>query len=140
MDFSDKELKIVLQALYRFRGDVSGFSQEEQNKLGVVESLILRIESKVGPLKAQKTRFDREMEESLSILKTGKAGAAKERKAAEAARAAPSKAPAKTTAKAPTLKKTPKAATALDKGKKPPRVKKESGSAKSGAAKKRSAK
>ena len=77
MDFSDKELKVLLQALYRFRGEVSGASQAEQNKFGLVASVVDKIEAKVGPLKAEKTSFDREMEESLSILATGKIGAAK---------------------------------------------------------------
>jgi hypothetical protein len=77
MDFSDKELKVLLQALYRFRGEVSGASQTEQNKFGVVSSVIDKIESKVGPLKVERTRFDREMDESLSILATGRMGAAK---------------------------------------------------------------
>jgi hypothetical protein len=77
MDFSDKELNVLLQALYRFRGEVSGASQSEQNKLGVVASVIDKIEAKVGPIKAERTRFDRDMEESLSVLKTGKMGAAK---------------------------------------------------------------
>jgi anti-sigma regulatory factor (Ser/Thr protein kinase) len=48
MDFSDKELKVLLQALYRFRGEVSGASQSEQNKLGFVTSVIDKIEVKVG--------------------------------------------------------------------------------------------
>jgi hypothetical protein len=77
MDFSDKELKVLLQALYRFRGEVSGASQSEQNKSAIVVSVIDKIESKVGPLKAERTGFDREMEESLSVLKTGRMGAAK---------------------------------------------------------------
>lgn len=77
MDFSDKELKVLLQALYRFRGEVSGASQSEQNKFGLVVSVIDKIEDKVGPLKAERTGFDREMDESLSILKTGRMGLAK---------------------------------------------------------------
>jgi len=106
MDFSDKELKVVLQALYRFRGEVSGFSQSEQNKLGLVEGVIGKIEGKVGPARAEKTRFDREMEESLAVLKTGRAGTAKAASAAkkESAQAA-----------APRAKAAPKAAGALDK-------------------------
>jgi hypothetical protein len=83
MDFSDKELKVLLQALYRFRGEVSGASQSEQNKAVVVASVIDKIEAKVGPIKAERTRFDREMEESLSVLETGRMGAAKARKQAE---------------------------------------------------------
>ena len=39
--------------------------------------MIDKIEAKVGPLKAERTRFDREMDESLSILATGRMGAAK---------------------------------------------------------------
>lgn len=77
MDFSDKELKVLLQALYRFRGEVSGASQSEQNQLVVVNSVIDRIEEQAGPIKTERTRFDREMEENLSILKTGRMGAAK---------------------------------------------------------------
>jgi hypothetical protein len=81
MDFSDKELKVLLQALYRFRGEVSGASQSEQNKFSLVASVIDKIETKVGPLTAERTRFDREMDESLAILKTGKMGVAKAAKA-----------------------------------------------------------
>ena len=81
MDFSDKELKVLLQALYRFRGEVSGASQSEQNKFGLVASVIDKIETKVGPLTAERTRFDREMDESLAVLKTGKMGAGKATKA-----------------------------------------------------------
>ena len=77
MDLSDRELKILLQALYRFRGEVSGASQSEQNKLGLVTSIIDKIEGKVGPVKAERTRFDEEMERNLSVLTTGRAGAAK---------------------------------------------------------------
>jgi len=77
MDFSDKELKVLLQALYRFRGEVSGASQSEQNQLGAVSSVIDKIEAQVGPITAERTRFDREMEESLSVLATGRMGGAK---------------------------------------------------------------
>jgi hypothetical protein len=77
MDFSDKELKVLLQALYRFRGEVSGASQSEQNKAVVVNSVIGKIEDKVGPIKSERTRFDREMDESLAILSTGKMRAPK---------------------------------------------------------------
>jgi hypothetical protein len=77
MDFSDKELRVLLQALYRFRGEVSGASQSEQNKLTLVASVIDKIETKVGPLTVERTRFDREMDESLAVLKTGKMGLAK---------------------------------------------------------------
>jgi|GEM_PF-1447743 len=109
MDFSDKELKVVLQALYRFRGEVSGFSQSEQNKLGLVEGVIGKIEGKVGPARAEKTRFDREMEESLAVLKTGRAGTAK---AASAAKRESAQAAAPRAKAAP---RAPKAAGALDK-------------------------
>jgi hypothetical protein len=81
MDFSDKELKVLLQALYRFRGEVSGASQSEQNKSATVASVIDKIEATVGPLRAEKTGFDREMEESLSVLKTGRMGVSKANKA-----------------------------------------------------------
>jgi hypothetical protein len=85
MDFSDKELKVLLQALYRFRGEVSGASQSEQNKLGLVSSVIDKIEVKVGgPVKAPQTRFDREMEENLAVLSTGRAGATKAKAQANA--------------------------------------------------------
>ena len=81
MDFSDKELKVLLQSLYRLRGEVSGASQSEQNRLELVVSVIDKIESKVGPLKAVRTGFDREMDASLAILKTGKMGLSKGTKA-----------------------------------------------------------
>ena len=85
MDFNDKELKVLLQALYRFRGEVSGASQSEQNKLGLVSSVIDKIEVKVGgPVKAPQTRFDREMEENLAVLATGRTGATKAKAQANA--------------------------------------------------------
>ena len=85
MDFNDKELKVLLQALYRFRGEVSGASQSEQNKLGLVSSVIDKIEVKVGgPVKAPQTRFDREMEENLAVLSTGRTGATKAKAQANA--------------------------------------------------------
>jgi hypothetical protein len=71
MDFTREEQKILLQALYRFRGDVSGASQSEQNKYALVEGVISKIEDESGPLKAERTRFDREMEENLSVLGRG---------------------------------------------------------------------
>ena len=80
MDFSDKELKVLLQSLYRLRGEVSGASQSEQNRLELVVSVIDKIESKVGPIKSERTRVDRDMDESLSVLKTGKMGLAKSTK------------------------------------------------------------
>ena len=79
MDFSDKELKMLLQALYRFRGEVSGASQSEQNKLGLVSTIIGKIEDKVGPIRAPRTRFDEEMAENLAILTTGRTSAARKR-------------------------------------------------------------
>jgi hypothetical protein len=81
MDFSDKELRVLLQALYRYRGEVSGASQSEQNKFTLVASVIGKIETKVGPLTAERTGFDREMDESLSVLTTGRMGVAKTAKA-----------------------------------------------------------
>lgn len=80
MDFSDTEMKVLLQALYRYRGEVSGASQSEQNKSALVGSVIEKIEAKAGKLTAERTRFDREMDESLAILKTGKMGSAKSAK------------------------------------------------------------
>jgi len=71
MEFTREEERILLQALYRFRGDVSGASQSEQNKYAMVEEVIAKIEKKSGPLAAERTRFDREMEESLSVLARG---------------------------------------------------------------------
>jgi hypothetical protein len=71
MDFSKEEQRILLQALYRFRGDVSGASQSEQNKYALVEGVIGKIEEESGPLTAERTRFDREMEENLSVLSRG---------------------------------------------------------------------
>jgi hypothetical protein len=104
MDFSDKELRILLQALYRFRGEVSGASQSEQNKLGLVAAVIDKIEGRVGPVKAERTRFDREMEESLSVLATGRMGVAKEKSRAKAQAELDKASPA------PKVKKAPKAA------------------------------
>jgi hypothetical protein len=126
MDFSDKELKILLQALYRFRGEVSGASQSEQSKFALVVSVIDKIESKVGPLTAERTRFDREMDESLAILKTGKMGLAK---------AAKSKGELDKAGDAAKVKKG--AAKAKSSATEPPRTKKASGvSKKAGASKK----
>ena len=76
MDFSDKEMRVLLQALYRYRGEVSGASQSEQNKSALVASVIEKIEATAGPLTAERTRFDREMDESLAILRTGMMGTA----------------------------------------------------------------
>jgi hypothetical protein len=140
MDFNDKELKVLLQALYRFRGEVSGASQSEQNKFGIVVSVIDKIESKVGPLTAERTRFDREMDESLEILKTGKMGAAKAAKAMAELDKGEGAHRVKKEADATTGKK-PAAAARLAKAKasaaEPPKVKKASGpSKKAGAPKK----
>jgi hypothetical protein len=74
MDFSDKEMKVLLQALYRYRGEVSGASQSEQNRYGIVLSIIDKIEGEVGPATAERTRFDEEMARSLSVLSTGRTG------------------------------------------------------------------
>ena len=82
MDFSDKEMRVLLQALYRYRGEVSGASQSEQNKSALVASVIEKIEATAGPLTAERTRFDREMDESLAILRTGMMATAKPAKAA----------------------------------------------------------
>jgi hypothetical protein len=129
MDFSDKELKILLQALYRFRGEVSGASQSEQNKFGLVASVIDKIETKVGPLRAERTGFDREMDESLSVLMTGRAGAAK---------AAKAKAELDKKADAPKVKVSAAAGKAKKAAKAPPKTKKASGPPKAGSAKTRS--
>jgi len=72
MDFSEKELKILLQSLVRYRGEIAGATQAERNRMESVEKVIKKIEGEIGPLKAERTPFDREMEESLSVLKTGK--------------------------------------------------------------------
>jgi hypothetical protein len=81
MEFSDRELKTMLQSLYRFRGEVSGPSQSERNKLDAVEDIIAKIEGKVGVLKSEKTAFDREIAEHLSVItKDGKKASAKDPK------------------------------------------------------------
>jgi hypothetical protein len=116
MEFSDKELKVLLQALYRFRGEVSGASQSEQNKLGLVSSVIDKIEGKVGPARAERTRFDEEMAKSLSVLTTGRTGAPKRGaeldngdaspkvKKVSSSRAASTKSPRARTTKAPSAR------------------------------------
>jgi len=71
MNFTKEEQRILLQALYPFRGEVSGASQSEQNKYAMVELVISKIEDESGPLTVEKTRFDREMEENLSVLARG---------------------------------------------------------------------
>jgi hypothetical protein len=136
MDLSDKELKVLLQALYRFRGEVSGASQSEQNKLALVASVVEKIESKVGPLKSERTGFDREMEESLSVLKTGRMGVSKATKA----RAELDKrvdAP-KVKGKAAAAEAKPRAGKAKKAATEPPKAKKASGPSKAGSAKTRS--
>jgi hypothetical protein len=80
MDFSQRELKLVLSSLYRFRGEVSGVSQAERNKLANVEKLIDKIEAETGPMKISVTSFDREIERGLaSTGLTKKAAAPKTR-------------------------------------------------------------
>jgi hypothetical protein len=128
MDFSDKELKVLLQALYRFRGEVSGATQAEQNKFGSVQTVIGKIEAEVGPLRPERTRFDLDMEESLSVLKTGHAGVG------AAARGKAKSAEAPEAAKK--VGKVAKAKAALDKGAAGPKVKKGIGAAKAGPARK----
>jgi hypothetical protein len=109
MDFSGQELKVLLQALYRFRGEVSGASQSEQNQLELVNSVIGKIEGKAGPLTAERSSFDREMAESLSVLATGRIGAAKAAagKSAPPAKTAATKAAATQKATAPKKTATP---------------------------------
>lgn len=77
MDLSQRELKLVLSSLYRFRGEVSGVSQAERNKLANVEKLIDKIEAETGPMKISVTSFDREIERGLAST-----GLTKEKKAA----------------------------------------------------------
>ena len=72
MDFQKKELKMLLQALYHYRGKVSGVTQSERNKLETVQAVIDKIEAETGPLAPELTPFDRQMKEALSILKKGK--------------------------------------------------------------------
>jgi hypothetical protein len=91
MDLSQRELKLVLSSLYRFRGEVSGVSQSERNKLANVEKLIDKIEAETGPMKISVTSFDREIEKGLAS--TGLAR--KEKPAAPKARAKPAGAAAK---------------------------------------------
>jgi hypothetical protein len=127
MDFNDREMKVLLQALHRYRGEVSGATQEEQNKYASVEAVIAKIEGKLGPMRSEKTRFDREMDESLSVLRTGRAGLAKGRQPPPEEPAA-----AKAAGAAPAGKKSKGA---LDKGASPPKVK--AGAPKLGAAKRK---
>ncbi len=79
MEFTEKELKILLQSLARYRGEVAGATQAERNRLESVEKVIGKIEGEIGPLKAERTPFDRKMEESLSVLKTGRESSKKKR-------------------------------------------------------------
>jgi hypothetical protein len=72
MDFQKKELKMLLQALYHYRGKVSGATQSERHKLETVQGIISKIEEDIGPLTPELTPFDKQMEEALSILKKGK--------------------------------------------------------------------
>jgi len=114
MDFSDKELKVLLQALYRFRGEVSGGSQSEQNKLGLVSSIIDKIEEKAGPVRAEHTLFDEEMAKSLSVLATGRTSASKKGVELDKGDSAPkvknASSPRAAQAKSPTAKKSASAA------------------------------
>lgn len=79
MDLNKNELKLLLKALYKFRSEVSGATQAEQNKLKSVESVIKKIEKEAGPIKREKTSFDREMEKNLSVTKKGKTSSGKKK-------------------------------------------------------------
>ncbi len=72
MEFTEKELKIVLQAVNRYLGEISGATQAERNRMEAVKKIKDKIEGEIGPLKPELTPFDKKMEESLSVLKTGK--------------------------------------------------------------------
>jgi hypothetical protein len=81
MEFAAKELKVLLQALYKQRGYASGASQAERNTLATVQKIIEKIEGEIGPLKPARTVFDKEMDKSLSSLKkVGKTATPKRRK------------------------------------------------------------
>lgn len=86
MNFTDKELRIILQSLYRLRSDVSGASQVERNRFENVESIVNKIEEAVGSLTPEDTPFDREMGAALAkginvgVAKTAKPVPAKARK------------------------------------------------------------
>jgi hypothetical protein len=95
MELTQKELKLALQSLYRFRGEVSGVSQSERNKLANVERLIAKIEEGIGPLKVTITSFDREIEKGLASSRS-------------AAKTPPKKTPAAKPTKASTSSKTKK--------------------------------
>ncbi len=79
MNLDEKELKLLLKALYKFRSEVSGATQSEMNKLKEVEAVITKIEEEVGPIRNAKTSFDREMEENLSVLDKGKSSSRKKK-------------------------------------------------------------
>lgn len=133
MDFSDKELKVLLQALYRFRGEVSGASQSEQNKLELVSSIVDKIEGKVGPVKAEHTSFDEEMARSLAVLSTGRTGSAGKAAALDKGEAPPK------VKKAPSKRASSAAAKAAGRGGAAPRAaSKASGPKKAGPGKARS--
>jgi hypothetical protein len=136
MDFSDKEMKVLLQALYRFRGEVSGASQSEQNKLGLVSSVIDKIEERVGPVKAEYTHFDEEMARSLAVLSTGKASPRKA--GAEFDKGGPT--PKVKKASSPRAASTRSSTAAKGKGEKAPRARaaKTSGPKKAGSGKTKS--
>ncbi len=80
MEFTARELKMLLSALYKFRSEVSGFSQAERGKLEQAEAVISKIESEIGPLKAEKTVFDRQMEENLSSISPKTSSSKKKKK------------------------------------------------------------
>lgn len=71
MTFNNKELKTILKSLYKGRGEISGGSQSSQLKINEFNKIINRIEDEIGPYQAEKTEFDKQMEKSLNVLKTG---------------------------------------------------------------------
>ncbi len=80
MELSEKELKIVLQSLKSYLGEVAGATQAQKNKMEAVQKIIDKIEGEIGPLKPEITPFDKKMEESLSVLKKGKETTKKKKK------------------------------------------------------------
>ncbi len=80
MELSEKELKIVLQSLKSYLGEVAGATQAQKNKMEAVQKIIDKIEGEIGPLKPEITPFDKKMEESLSVLKKGKQTTKKKKK------------------------------------------------------------
>ncbi len=80
MELSEKELKIVLQSLKNYLGEVAGATQAQRNKMEAVQKIIDKIEGEIGPLKPELTPFDKKMEESLSVLKKGKETTKKKKK------------------------------------------------------------